>query len=281
MRLIGVCIGIPFRKAASGDILPASLRDKFLFLWTGGHTEYTLKNSLGSGAINVTGKGVQKNYLEHFEDSDTYGLLYNWYALSDPKGIAPVGYHPPTKAEWETLFTYLGGYSVFPGKIKEAGTEHWQDPNIGTNESGFTLLPAGFRSSIILEGGMLSFEGIGQSATLVAFDEASATFTYWWRIVSGLDSIAAYGDSGPKNEGNPIRCIRDTIDGWSEGELITDYDGNIYTSIQIGTQVWLVENLRTTHFRDGTLIPEVTDDSEWRDLTTPGLCAYNNDWNNV
>jgi uncharacterized protein (TIGR02145 family)/uncharacterized repeat protein (TIGR02543 family) len=58
--------------------------------------------------------------------------------------------------------------------------------------------------------------------------------------------------------------------------VIKDYDGNIYTEVTIGTQTWMVENLRTTNYNDGTSIPEVTDATEWSGLTTGGYCYYNN-----
>jgi uncharacterized protein (TIGR02145 family) len=60
---------------------------------------------------------------------------------------------------------------------------------------------------------------------------------------------------------------------------VTDVDGNGYHEVTIGTQVWLVENLKTTHFTDGTAIPVVTDQKEWESLTTPGICSYNNTTN--
>jgi uncharacterized protein (TIGR02145 family) len=58
---------------------------------------------------------------------------------------------------------------------------------------------------------------------------------------------------------------------------IQDVDGNIYTSVTVGTQIWLVENLKTTKYNDGTSIPNVIDNTEWTNLVTPGYCWYNND----
>jgi uncharacterized protein (TIGR02145 family) len=60
-------------------------------------------------------------------------------------------------------------------------------------------------------------------------------------------------------------------------ETVTDIDGNVYHIITIGTQEWLVENLKTTRYNDGTPIPLVTDSTGWANLTTPGYCWYNND----
>jgi len=63
-------------------------------------------------------------------------------------------------------------------------------------------------------------------------------------------------------------------------EKITDVDGNIYTSVTIGTQTWMVENLKTTKYNDGTAIPNVTDNTEWGALLTGAYCWYQNDISN-
>jgi len=57
---------------------------------------------------------------------------------------------------------------------------------------------------------------------------------------------------------------------------VTDIDGNVYHAVTIGTQVWMVENLKTTHYQDGTAIPNVTEDSIWSYLTTGAYCDYDN-----
>lgn len=58
---------------------------------------------------------------------------------------------------------------------------------------------------------------------------------------------------------------------------VKDIDGNVYQTVTIGTQVWMVENLKTTKYRNGDPIPNVTDDTEWSNLTTGAQCNYNND----
>jgi uncharacterized protein (TIGR02145 family) len=58
---------------------------------------------------------------------------------------------------------------------------------------------------------------------------------------------------------------------------VSDIDGNYYKTIQIGSQIWMAENLKTTRYNDGSNIPLVTDNTAWSNLTTPGYCWYNND----
>lgn len=58
---------------------------------------------------------------------------------------------------------------------------------------------------------------------------------------------------------------------------VKDIDGNVYHTVTIGTQVWMVENLKTTRYNDNTSIPLITDSTVWFNLTTPGYCWYSND----
>jgi uncharacterized protein (TIGR02145 family) len=92
--------------------------------------------------------GAYCSYNNDPANDAIYGKLYNWYAINDPRGLAPVGYHIPTDTEWSTLTSCLGGESGTAGAMKETGIAHWQSPNSGaTNSSGFTGLPGGFRHS--------------------------------------------------------------------------------------------------------------------------------------
>ncbi len=63
----------------------------------------------------------------------------------------------------------------------------------------------------------------------------------------------------------------------NDGETVTDVDGNVYHTVTIGTQTWMVENLKATRYNDGTAIPNVTGISEWASQTTGAYCIYNND----
>jgi uncharacterized protein (TIGR02145 family) len=84
-------------------------------------------------------------YQNDISYKQTYGDLYNWYAVNTGK-LCPSGWHVPGDSEWLTLINYLGGESTAGSKMKEIGFSHWLSPNTGaTNQSGFTSLPSGDR----------------------------------------------------------------------------------------------------------------------------------------
>ena len=134
-------------------------------------------------------------YNNSSANGTVYGKLYNKYAVDDPRGLAPLGYHIPTDTEWNTLITYLGGTSVAGGKMKEAGTLHWQSPNTGaTNISGFTGLGSGFRGAA---GG---FGLINQSVTFRNTVNANSLVYTTQTVVSAVNT-SSYGYS--------VRLIKD------------------------------------------------------------------------
>jgi uncharacterized protein (TIGR02145 family) len=74
-------------------------------------------------------------------------------------------------------------------------------------------------------------------------------------------------------------CKKDDNDNLP-ANAVKDIDGNIYHTVTIGTQVWMVENLKVTKYRDGTPIPNVSDSSAWSNQTTGGYCDYDNTTSN-
>jgi len=84
-------------------------------------------------------------------DPNSGSVLYNWYAINDPRGLAPAGKHVPTTAEWNTLISYLGSNTVAGGAMKDIGLSPWgwNSPNTdATNSSGFTAFPGGFINNL-------------------------------------------------------------------------------------------------------------------------------------
>ena len=140
----------------------------------------------------------------------TYGVLYNWEAA---KASCPKGWHLPSDTEYKILEMYLGmtqaqvdaeGWRGTDqgGKLKEAGTTHWISPNTGaTNSSGFTALPAGFRST---DG---SFHYVGSYASFWS-SSASSSSNAWRRHLSTSYSTV-YRSSSTEAYGFSVRCLRD------------------------------------------------------------------------
>jgi uncharacterized protein (TIGR02145 family) len=135
----------------------------------------------------------------------TYGKLYNWYAVNDPRGLAPEGWHVPTEVEWNALTTCLGGEGEAGGAMKEIGTVHWFSPNTGaTNFSGFTGLPGGFRDSE--EGDFFSL-GANCFWWSSSEDDAIEIFSFS-RYLDYPSSMLSRGTIYKRN-GYSVRCIRD------------------------------------------------------------------------
>lgn len=146
-------------------------------------------------------------YKNDSANGAAYGKLYNWYAVNDPRGLAPEGWHIPSDAEWETLSDYLGGASVAGGKMKstgtiESGTGLWYAPNTdATNSSGFTGLPGGYRGS---NG---TFFNVGYYGYWWSSTELSSSFAWKRRLYYYYGYF--YKDSSNKQDGYSVRCLRD------------------------------------------------------------------------
>jgi len=140
-------------------------------------------------------------YVNDSTNRAIYGALYNWYAISTGN-LCPEGWHVPSDAEWTILTDYLGGEVVAGGKLKEAGTIHWNSPNSGaTNESGFTALPGGSRSVIrsFIDGGLYGYYG---SSTGYSINQT------WYRLMHyNSNAISRYTQM--IHNGFSVRCVRD------------------------------------------------------------------------
>jgi uncharacterized protein (TIGR02145 family) len=208
-----------------------------------------------------------------------YGYLYNWYATVDIRGITSAGWHVPEFLEWDALVAYLSGSDVAGGKLKETGTIHWNTPNTdATNEVGFNAIAAGNRYIDLLTGDGYDSRGVfGDFQTTDEIDEDIGISVYM-----ANDSAEIFMGFFGKYCGMNIRLVKDSTT-LSDGQsgTYTGNDGKIYYTICIGNQEWLANNLVETKYRDGSLIPEVTDDTDWQTLITGALCAYENDNLNI
>jgi len=147
--------------------------------------------------------GASCDYLNMPSNSETYGKLYNWYAVNDSRKIAPAGWHVPTDAEWTILMDYLGSKSIAGAKLKETGTKHWTNPNTAaTNESGFSALPGGDRGIINGTFYYLGSFGYWWSSTEISLKHA------WYRGMS-YNYGNVFRSSTNEQDGFSVRCVRD------------------------------------------------------------------------
>lgn len=170
---------------------------------------------------NVTGNtewtnlstGAYCSYDNDNNNIDTYGLLYNWYAVDDSRNLVPEGWHVPTDEEWKQLEMYLGMSQTETndtgwrgtdegGKLKEVGTTHWQSPNTGaTNESGFAAVPGGYRYS---SGPFVSIGNFAYFWSATEYYSGSA----WYRLLYyGSSDVVRYDYY--EQAGFSVRCVRD------------------------------------------------------------------------
>ena len=128
-----------------------------------------------------------------------YGKLYNWYAVADPRGLCPAGWHVPSDGEWTQLSNTLGGDNNAGSKMKSASG--WDQGGNGTNSSGFSGLPGGYRN---VDG---SYDVVGY-------------YGYWWSSTQSSTSYAwirnldyypgdVSRDGYDKRDGFSVRCVRD------------------------------------------------------------------------
>ncbi len=145
-----------------------------------------------------SGKPVWCYYNNNPAIGVKYGKLYNWFAVSDPRGLAPAGWILASADDWARLINYLGGQGAAGYKMKSI--TGWGEGNNGTNESGFTGLPGGYR----VENG--TFQNLG-------------SIGIWWsstesRAQNAIDHYISQstslnrGDS-PKERGESVRCLKE------------------------------------------------------------------------
>jgi uncharacterized protein (TIGR02145 family) len=149
-------------------------------------------------AAGDAGKPAWCYYNNDKATGKKFGKLYNWYAVNDPRGLAPKGWKIPAGSDWEALAGSLGGPQVAGKKMKS--TAGWAEGGNGTNESGFNAMPGGYRK----ENGI--FSNIG-------------SICIWWSSTEGksLTAVDFYLplnfslnlSSNSRKRGESVRCIRE------------------------------------------------------------------------
>ena len=162
----------------NGDPIPqVTDLDKWVALTTGAWCYYKNESSYG----------------------EVYGKLYNWYAVNDPRGIAPTGWHVPSNDEWGILDKYLGGSDKSGVKLKAHGSNDWEYINSDLiNQTGFAGMPSGSLTFFGMRG---IFSGEGERAVWWSSTTVNgANNSAWVRFLyMGSDYFAQVGYE--KNDG--------------------------------------------------------------------------------
>jgi len=252
---------------------------------------------------NNTQSGAWCNYLNKEVNNAIYGHLYNWYVVGDERGIAPEGWKVPTDNEWKEMETLLGmrpdeedstwiiWFNV-SGKLRETGTLHWKAPNDNaTNESGFTALPGGQRSS---NG---SFDGLGEASTFWTstsdggYRAIHRRISEWSEINNRNNqsscgcSIRLMKYSTPPNapvhisvENNEIDVPKSPILRWHEVNGALSYSLQVALNPDFSGLIVNQSNIDSTTFKVFTLTPATT--FYWRvnAKNTEGTSPWSEPW---
>jgi uncharacterized protein (TIGR02145 family) len=211
---------------------------------------------------NLTGLSGSGRYIRMYGDTRTTNYGFSLFSFEVYSG-------------GETNYTLTT--SVNPagaGTVSPAGGSY--DP--GTTVTVYPLARSGYQFS----NWSGDISGIGNPLWIYMDGNKSVTANF--TPVSGyqVGDMSYYDGSAwigiPKgNQGQVLTENAAQVPTWTSPAFVTDIDGNLYSTITIGTQTWMKQNLKTTRLNDGTPIPNVTDNAAWGALTTPGYCWYNND----
>ena len=159
-------------------------------------------------------EGACASYANEDSSVSKYGLLYNFYAVEDPRGLAPRGWHVPTDEDWKKLEIYVGmskssvdstgrrGQEV-GGKLKDVDSGFWHSPNTGaTNESRFSALPGGYRYG---RHGSFFYEGL-RAYFWSSTESSDSSFEFFRLLEYSLSTVDRNGYN--KYFGLSVRCIK-------------------------------------------------------------------------
>ena len=139
-------------------------------------------------------------YENNSANGPIYGKLYNWFAVNDPRGLAPEGFHIPSNAEMTTLKGFLDPDAG--GQMKEVGIDHWTNPNEGaTNSSGWTGLGAGYRDN-------LNFNALQVILLCWVADEINYNNAYCFYLFHSIVQLNIE-EPNSKTYGFSVRCLKD------------------------------------------------------------------------
>ena len=138
-------------------------------------------------------------YGNDHKNKDKYGKLYNWFAVCDPRGLAPLGYHVPSNVEWKILIDFLGGENVAGKKMKSV--KNWLENGNENNQSRFSGLPGGWCNT---DG---TFSDIGSMGYYWSSTELNTANAWFCVLVDNFEHVVNFYIG--KELGQSVRCVKD------------------------------------------------------------------------
>ena len=157
----------------------------------------TIENVPTPGDWGLRTSGAWAYYNNDISNNSNFGKLYNWYAVSDVRGLCPTGWHVATDADWTSLSANYGTDAVAGKELK--ATALWTSPNTNTNSSGFGALPGGGRGS--LNFGDLFNKGFWWTNT------AYSSAAWARRMEFSSNTLIRYSED--TKYGFSVRCVKD------------------------------------------------------------------------
>ncbi len=188
-------------------------------------------------------------YDDNTSSCTKYGRLYTWAAA---KKSCPSGWHLPTRAEFETLISAVGGQFLAGKKLKS--TSGWNSGGNGTDDYSFSALPAGFWN--------VGYDGGVDGGNRAYFWSSTENYSYGYGMSLFFNADEAYLYEYDE-EAYSIRCIKDNASSSGKtssssavirssssikvevkiGSITDSRDGQTYKTVTIGTQTWMAQNL--------------------------------------
>lgn len=201
------------------------------------------------------------------------GKLYNWYAIADPRNVCPTGWRVPKDSDFEELFNYVGGVNVASMVLKTSNQNYWNVTLQGSNSTGFSAVATGD----VLGNFFTVLDGYTHFWSASVWPQYGVNAIYY-RLQD--DNSAIWQSNHNLEVGHSIRCIQgapvypisppvEVFNAATPYGVVEDIDGNVYHTTFIGDQEWMAENLRTTKFENGDIIPFVFNNVDWQSQSSP------------
>ncbi len=211
---------------------------------------YRVERNAGSGYVEIGSVG--SDVTEYTDTGLTFGQSYEYRVAA---------YTSVNTSTWASITAA----TEFPAPT-DLSASSVSDSEIALSWTDNTGYETGFKIERDAGSGYVEIGTVGTDET--EYTDRGLTFgqDYEYRV-------AAYTSSNTSD-------YSATATGYACSNCVVDYDGNVYETITIGNQTWMAENLKVTHYRDGTAIPHLTDNGDWTSTSTGAYCYYDNNNSN-